>query len=225
MNAYRRKERSCTGLTPSNVDKIVALAERHRIETLAVSLLFYFLNPRHEKMIARAAKEQGIDVSLSSTICPEFREYERSSTTVINAYITPVMRDYLRNLDVQIRRLKAKNIRIVQSNGGTLSARGAREQPVHTLLSGPAAGVLGALSMARQALAAREETRPIPMKFITFDMGGTSTNVALIDQEYQITTEAEVGGYPVKVPMIDIHTGRRRRAGRWLNLMPAAPCM
>ncbi|MEM7392813.1 MAG: hydantoinase/oxoprolinase family protein [Verrucomicrobiota bacterium] len=153
--------------------------------------------------MARAAKKAGLAITLSSRICPEFREFERTSTTVVNAYVSPNMKTYLKRLQTGIRKRGGRRIRIIQSNGGSLSPEAAGDEAAQTLLSGPAAGVLGALSVCRQAL---KPTRTRPLKLITFDMGGTSTDVALIDGSYQITTESEISGWPVRVPMMDIHT-------------------
>jgi len=136
-------------------------------------------------------------VSVSHEILPEFREFERTSTTVANAYVAPVMSAYLAKLD---ERARQASVQIVQSNGGSFSASAAMARPVNTLLSGPAAGVIGALAVARQAFE-RED-----VKLITFDMGGTSTDVSLLDGAAGVSTELELGGMPVRVPMMDIHT-------------------
>jgi N-methylhydantoinase A len=133
-------------------------------------------------------------VSLSHEILAEFREFERTATTACNAYVLPKMKHYLEHLETSdgIRRL-----RIMQSNGGSILARTAGREPVRTILSGPAGGVVGALELGKQAGFG---------KLITFDMGGTSTDVALIDGKLPLTTEAFIAGLPLKVPAIDIHT-------------------
>ena len=166
-------------------------------EALAVCLLFSFVHPAHEARIAAAARARGWNTSVSSEILPEFREYERTATTVANAYVAPVMKSYLDRLAAAS---PAAALRVVQSNGGSCSAAQAAERPVHTLLSGPAAGVIGALAVARQACG-REDAR-----VVTFDMGGTSTDVALLDGAAGLSTELDLGGVPVRVPMMDIHT-------------------
>ncbi|HJQ23863.1 MAG TPA: hydantoinase/oxoprolinase family protein [Blastocatellia bacterium] len=169
------------------------------VESVAVCLLFSFANPAHEQTVARALADLNIPVSLSHKILPEYREYERTSTTVINAYLVPIMSRYLRSLmdglDEQGKR--QKTLRVMQSNGGSVSAGVAASEPVRAILSGPAGGVVGALRVAAAA-----GIRDI----ITFDMGGTSTDVALCRAEARTTNEALVAGLPVAVPIIDIHT-------------------
>ena len=162
---------------------------------MAVSFLFSFLNPEDEELVEKVLKEKGFFVSLSSRIVPEFREYERASTTVINAYVMPKMKSYVSFLKKNLN--KKDKFRIMQSNGGVISAETVMEQPVRTILSGPAGGVAGAWKIGK--LAGYE-------KLITFDMGGTSTDVSLIDGKPTVTTEAKIEGYPIKVPVIDIHT-------------------
>jgi N-methylhydantoinase A/oxoprolinase/acetone carboxylase beta subunit len=125
---------------------------------------------------------------------PEYREFERWSTTVVNAYVTPLIQNYLTNLE---QRLKRAPLRIMQSNGGSISAAAARAQAVRTVLSGPAAGVVGAREVARAAGFDR---------IISFDMGGTSTDVSLIDNAVTMTTDSVIGDFPVRLPIIDIHT-------------------
>lgn len=171
------------------------------VQAVAVCLLFSFLHPAHEARIRDILAEEFPDafVSVSHEIAPEFREYERTSTVVVNAYLGPIMRSYIARLRP---RLTAAGIGaapyLTQSNGGVISAEVAQRQPVRTILSGPAAGVMGALALAR---AARHPN------LITFDMGGTSSDVALIeDGEPRMEGSAEVHGYPLKVPMLGIHT-------------------
>lgn len=167
-------------------------------ESVAVSLLFSFANPAHERAVASALEALGIPLSLSHQILPEFREYERAATVALNAYLVPRMKGYIDALE---RGLARKNgwLSIMQSTGGILSAQAAAREPVRTILSGPTGGVIGALSIARTAGIER---------LISFDMGGTSTDVALLDATREPTTsiENEVGGLPVSVPMLDIHT-------------------
>src|SRR6202795_5134440 len=183
-------------------------------DSVAVCLLFSFRNPLHEKCIAAKLRSAGYSVSVSHEILPEFREYERTSTTVINAYLVPVMSNYLRDTTVRIaalfppqaqkkyskRHLQSSataRVRIMQSNGGIISAEEAAREPVRTILSGPAGGVIGAGHAAK--LAGLD-------KCISFDMGGTSTDVALLTGELRTTSEAIVAGLPVAVPMLEIHT-------------------
>jgi N-methylhydantoinase A len=186
-------------------EKVRAVARRlaeQGVEAVAVCFLYSFLDPSHERLVAEILAEElgsGAFITCSHQVSPEFREYERLSTTVVNAFLGPVMRFYLDNLTPRLREAGiAAPPHITQSNGGTISFETAAAQPVRTILSGPSTGVVGALEIARIA-GVRD--------LITFDMGGTSTDVALIDGGAPgLTTEAEVHGYPIKVPMIDIQT-------------------
>jgi N-methylhydantoinase A len=164
------------------------------VESVAVSLLFAFANSAHEDAISEELRPLGIPVSVSSRVLPEYREYERTSTTVINAYLSPIMSRYLGSLQ---HSLSGSNLRVMQSNGGAVSAGTAGETPVKTILSGPAGGVVGAFHVAK--LAGYEN-------IITFDMGGTSTDVALCERDIKVTNESHVDGMPVGIPMMDIHT-------------------
>src|SRR5262249_16273979 len=185
-------------------------------ESIAVCLLFCFANPRHEERIADALKGTKLPVSLSHKILPEYREYERTSTVCINAYLVPIMSRYLLSLEKDIAILtKTKSalhakkqprtlhsalgtpLRVMQSNGGSVSAKTAASEPVRAILSGPAGGVVGALRVC--GAAGFDD-------IITFDMGGPSTDVALCRGEARTTNEAPVAGLPVAVPIIDIHT-------------------
>jgi len=179
------------------------LAERIRTsdaEAIAISLLFSFANPANEKAVAAALAEVGIPVSLSHRVLPEFREYERASTVVANAYLSRIAGDYIKKLAGDIDREYRGRLDVMQSSGGTIPARVAAEEPVRTMLSGPAGGVMGAYRMARLAGFDR---------IIGFDMGGTSTDVCLVDAERggpQVTSEAVISDVPIAVPMLDIHT-------------------
>jgi N-methylhydantoinase A len=167
-------------------------------ESIAVSLLFSFANPEHERSIASALNTLNLPISLSHQILPEFREYERAATVTLNAYLTPRLASYVGGLERSLSRRGAQ-LSIMQSSGGILSAQAAAREPVRTILSGPAGGVTGALSIARRAGVER---------LLTFDMGGTSTDVALLEtgREPPTTIEGQVSGLPVRVPMLDIHT-------------------
>ena len=165
-----------------------------QVDSVAVCLLFSFLVPEHERHIVRMLREKGFYVSSSSEILPEFREYERSSTTVINAYVAPIMDRYITLLEDQ---LKTPDFYIMQSNGGTIRADRIRSEPVRAILSGPAGGVVGAQYVAGAAGFER---------LITFDMGGTSTDVSLCDGEIRVTQEGGIGGFPVRIPVVDVHT-------------------
>ncbi len=167
-------------------------------DSVAVSLLFSFAHPEHERMVAEALRPLGLPLSLSHQILPEFREYERAATVTLNAYLAPKMQGYLGGLAKELA-ARGASLKIMQSSGGILSAPAAAREPVRTILSGPAGGLIGALSVARRAGIAR---------VLSFDMGGTSTDVALLDttREPATSIEGEVAGVPVRVPMLDIHT-------------------
>jgi N-methylhydantoinase A len=180
-------------LDEASLDKLLKKLRRARVESVAVSLLFSFLHPEHERRIERALSALKIPLSISHRILPEYREYERTSTVVINAYLQPLMGKYLSRLQREAPRL-----RVMQSSGGSISATVAAQEPVRTILSGPAGGVVGALEVARRAGVG---------DIITFDMGGTSTDVALCDSaRMRMTREAVVAGMPVAVSIMDIHT-------------------
>lgn len=164
------------------------------IKSVAICLLFSYLNPFHEKRIG-ALFDGDVSVSLSHEILSEFREFERASTTLLNAYVCPKMKRYIGFL---IQNLNSDDtLSIMQSNGGSISADTAMRESVRTILSGPAGGVVGAHELAKMAGYS---------KIITFDMGGTSTDVSLVDGAPTLTVESSISGYPIKVPMIDIHT-------------------
>ena len=175
--------------------RVAEAVRRSGAESVAVCFLFSFANPSHERRMGELLAPLGIPVSLSHEILAEFREYERTSTTVVNAYVGPRMQGYVSRLEQSLGHGGA--LRIMQSNGGAISAATAMREPVRTILSGPAGGVVGALHAGRAAGFG---------KLITFDMGGTSTDVSLADGQATLTTEAVVSGCPVKTPMIDIHT-------------------
>ncbi len=203
-----------TPLDEQGLSAIVSRVNQSKAESVAVCLLFSFANPAHERAVARALEPLAIPVSVSHRILPEYREYERTSTTVINAYLVPLMSRYLKSLadglqagagKTRVSNLKSQisnqlapgRLRVMQSNGGSVSASTAAAEPVRAILSGPAGGVVGALRIT-SAAGARD--------IITFDMGGTSTDVALCQGEARATNEALVAGLPVAVPVIDIHT-------------------
>lgn len=176
-----------------DIDALLAKLRAARPESIALCLLFSYANPAAERKIARALRTLGVPLSVSSDLLPEYREYERTSTTCVNAYVLPRMSTYLDRLD----RAAGRRLRVMQSSGGSLSARAASSEPVRTVLSGPAGGVVGARAVARRAGFE---------KIITFDMGGTSTDVCLVDGAVRTTSEAVVAGCPIRVPVIDIHT-------------------
>src|SRR5688572_2872332 len=190
-------------MNDSELPGLTAKLKQAGVESVAISLLFSFLHPEHEERIAESLGSLGVPLSISSRILPEYREYERTSTVVINAYLQPLMGRYLKRLsenkstkhEAQSTKL---NLRVMQSSGGSISAEVAAEEPVRTILSGPSGGVVGALRAARSAGI---------KNVITFDMGGTSTDVALCDSgAIRTTNEAVVAGLPVAVSVMDIHT-------------------
>ncbi|HEX9878836.1 MAG TPA: hydantoinase/oxoprolinase family protein [Candidatus Binatia bacterium] len=171
-----------------------------RVGAVAVGFLHAYRNPAHEKAVARKLRGLGLPVSLSHAIVPEHREYERFSTTVVNAYVSPAITRHVVELDLALKKRGAGfpgGFRVMQSNGGAMTAALACRQPVRTLLSGPAGGVVAARESARRAGVDR---------IISLDMGGTSTDVCLVDGRVPLTAEKAVAGVPVKVPMLDIHT-------------------
>ena len=183
-----------TALQENELDTIIEVLRRENIQSVAVSFLFSFVNPEHEQWVTKRLRAEGFFVTASSEILPEFREYERTSTTVVNAYVSPVLDAYLGSLE---REITPKAFHLLQSNGGRLSVSQARGHGVRSILSGPAGGVVGARYLAGLAGFNR---------ILTFDMGGTSTDVSLVHEDIHVTTEAEVGGCPIRVPVIDIHT-------------------
>ena len=178
---------------------------RAQPEAIAISLLFSFANPKNEEAVAAAVAELGKPLSVSHKIHPEFREYERTSTVVMNAYLQPLMQSYLERIGERAGALgrgsgaatKRPRIFVMQSSGGITSLEAAAREPVRTVLSGPAGGLVGAAAMAARSGFPR---------VLSFDMGGTSTDVALVEGEARPGSQAEVAGFPVGVPMLDIHT-------------------
>ncbi|HEV8038816.1 MAG TPA: hydantoinase/oxoprolinase family protein [Bryobacteraceae bacterium] len=165
---------------------------RARVESVAICFLHAYRNAENEKLVAAALEGLGY-LCCSHDVCPEFREFERTSTTVINAYVGPLMDQYLGELERGTRH----SISIMQSNGGFMTTKEARRHAIRTVLSGPAGGVVGALETARLSGFTR---------ILGFDMGGTSTDVSLCDGHPRETMEASIDGFPVRVPMLDIHT-------------------
>lgn len=180
---------------------LVQVIRSSKAESVAISLLFSFANAENERRVEEALRGLGVPISSSHRILPEFREYERASTTVVNAYLAPRMQTYLLKLEQGVsRQFPESRVDVMQSSGGIVSARIAAQEPVRTILSGPAGGVIGASKVARWAGFAR---------IIGFDMGGTSTDVFLADfvaGGARRTNESVVAGVPVSVPMLDIHT-------------------
>ncbi|MEO8726514.1 MAG: hydantoinase/oxoprolinase family protein [Acidobacteriaceae bacterium] len=221
-------------LTDEEIERVIDLVDRSGAEAVAVSLLFSFANPEHEKRLEEAFRNRDRNVwatvppaaspscesfftTFSYRLLPEFREYERMSTVVMNAYLQPLMGRYLGGLqgrmgasakargrevlrcaqDDKAREVRSGRIFVMQSSGGISALQTVLREPVRTVLSGPAGGVVGARAMARTSGFE---------KAISFDMGGTSTDVALIEGTLRTTNEGEIIGLPVRVPMLDIHT-------------------
>ena len=175
--------------------ELESLAARVRdADAVAVVLLHSYANPSHEQRVKEALAGASASLSASIDILPEYREYERTSTTVVNAYVQPLMSGYLGRIESEG---EAARMSVMSSNGGVLAVTRARTEPVHTVLSGPAGGAVGALAWA--GLEGDDE-------LVSFDMGGTSTDVALCPGQLLHTREFAIGGQPVAVPVIDIHT-------------------
>ena len=188
-------------LAAVDLEAIVAQVRGAHLDAVAICLLHSYINPAHEQALGRALADAipGLTIVLSSDILPEFKEYERMSTTAINAFVAPVMKRYLRSLQASISEAGIpSDLHIMQSNGGIMGVETAVEKPVHAVLSGPAAGVIGAVALSGQA----GEPNTIGV-----DMGGTSFDICLSYRgEVRRTQESEIAGLPVKVPMVDVHT-------------------
>ena len=182
-------------------DRLHQLVEEGGTESLAICLLHSYANPEHELQLARYLEDHFPDlyVTLSSEVLPRFREYERMSTCTISAYVKPRVDRYVADLEHSLHQAGfAGHMSIVQANGGTIPASEARRHAAKMILSGPAAGVIGAIASARASGFAN---------LLTFDMGGTSTDVCLVTNgQTEMSTEYKIGGLPLGIPMIDIVT-------------------
>src|SRR5580698_1981151 len=189
------------GVDSNELNDLVSAIQNANVDAVALSLLFSFANSKNESEVAAALERLGLPLSISHKILPEFREYERASTVVANAYLAPKMGAYLTNLATSVESgYEQSRLEVMQSSGGIISAKLAAAEPVRTVLSGPAGGVIGAHRLASVAGFSR---------IIGFDMGGTSTDVCLVDAEagrLHISNESVVSGVPIGVPMLDIHT-------------------
>jgi N-methylhydantoinase A len=204
--------------TGAELQKLADQVASGKPESVAISLLFSFANAKNEQAVAESLEALGIPLSISHQILPEFREYERTSTVVINAYLQPVMQRYLENMERALRgqrtvvrgqssewRLPSRvtddrsrsKIFVMQSSGGITALATAAREPVRTVLSGPAGGVVGAAATARGSGFEN---------IIAFDMGGTSTDVSLVEGTIKTASDAQIAGLPISVPMLDIHT-------------------
>ena len=179
--------------SPQDKDTLLAALGEIRPDAVAINLLFSFLDDSDERAI-EACLPDSLFVSRSSEVLPEYREYERGIATWLNAWTGPLVAGYLQRL---VQELSPAPVAVMQSSGGTVSAGRAGRKAVQLLLSGPAGGLTGARFIGQQAGQHR---------LMTFDMGGTSTDVALIDGDIQLTSEGRIGPWPVAVPMVDMHT-------------------
>ena len=195
--------------SPEDLSTLATSVAAARPESIAICVLFSFANAKNEQAVAQALQALHVPLSISHQILPEFREYERMSTVCINAYLQPVMQTYLENLAARSGAASkgdpaaaaapssSSRIFVMQSSGGITALSTAVREPVRTVLSGPAGGVVGAAATAR---ASGFEN------IIAFDMGGTSTDVSLVEGEIKTANDAQIAGLPISVPMLDIHT-------------------
>ncbi len=197
--------------------RLLDAVRRSEPDAIAISLLFSFANPENEAAVAAAVAQLGKPLSVSHRILPEFREYERTSTVVVNAYLQPLMQSYMEKLAERVGEQTTEDARdasratrtrreprefvprifVMQSSGGITALESAAREPVRTVLSGPAGGLVGAAAMA---------ARSGFHKILSFDMGGTSTDVAAVQGEVRAGGQSEVAGLPIGVPMLEIHT-------------------
>jgi N-methylhydantoinase A len=189
-----------SALDEESLEEVVSAIEEAEVEAVAVCLLFAFMHPEHEQRVGEALREAlpDVHVSLSSEVLPEFREYERFSTTAADAYLAPRLAAYLKNLAGKVEEAGAPSPLVMQSSGGVVRIDDAIADAAGTVLSGPAGGVVGAAYIGD--LGGYQD-------LLTFDMGGTSTDVApVVEGEAQTTTETVIAGVPIKLPMVDVHT-------------------
>jgi N-methylhydantoinase A/oxoprolinase/acetone carboxylase beta subunit len=181
-------------VTPSDITKCLSKIQKLKAEAAAICLINSYANPENEYLIHKALQETGIPVSRSSEILPEYREYERTTVAAVNAYLMPVVSRYLSRLKEQI---PGADLRIMQSNEGHISPETAGKEPIRTALSGPAGGVVAAHHVGHLSGFSH---------LVTFDMGGTSSDVSLVDRSIRWTNENTIGEFPIRLPIIDIHT-------------------
>lgn len=182
----------------TSLDDIVSSIRAAKADAVALCFLFSFANPSNERVVAEVLRCLGIPLSVSHEILPEFREYERASTVVINAYVAPKVSAYLGSIQQALTK-RDSQLHVMQSSGGIIPAASAIHEPVRTVLSGPAGGVIGAANIAGRAGLT---------KILSLDMGGTSTDVALVDTEgpLRMASQFQIDGLPLGVPVLDIHT-------------------
>ncbi len=184
--------RVLTPISPAEIEKLLSKLKRLKIEGIAISFLHSYANPKNEEKVEKILKHLGIPISSSSKILPEFREYERTSTTVANSYLLDKVKSYMDGLAMRLPKCR---ILIMHSGGGVISPTQAGDEPVRLILSGPAGGVVGGFKIAEMIGY---------KKVITYDMGGTSTDVALCNGTPRFTTETCIDGIPIKIPMVDV---------------------
>ncbi len=188
-------------LSSQDLENLVKQVKALKPQSVVINLLFSYLDDRFEKQIAQALQKAfpALFISCSSNILPEYKEYERGMTTWLNAYVGPLVQGYLKRLQQGVTNSVAARttITVMQSAGNTIAAELAGEQAVHMLLSGPAGGLAAAEYLGKLTRFKR---------LLTFDMGGTSTDVALIEGKIQLTNESKIAAYPVAIPMVDMHT-------------------
>ena len=184
-----------TEIEPTDVEALATELATLELDAIAICFLFAYVNPQNEQIVAEPLSQLGIPISCSHEVLPEYREYARFSTTVANAFIRPTLERHLSTLTDSEQ--FPESFRLMLSNGGSVSVRNFESAGIRTVVSGPAGGVLGAYQIAKAAGYDR---------IITFDMGGTSTDVSLCNNGISLTTESTISGLPIKVPLIDIHT-------------------
>ena len=185
-------------LDDREVEAVLDRVADRRVEALAICLLFSYVRPEHERRIAAAARERGLAATASYEILPEHREYERMSTTCVNVYVAPVVTRYLQALAAGLQRPgEPVRLRIMQSNGGSISAERASQEAVRTILSGPAGGVAGAFAAGQSG--GHEN-------IISFDMGGTSTDVSFCPGRIIEQAALQIAGVPIRTPAVDVHS-------------------
>lgn len=226
LEVAERLDHTGAVLHPLDKAALLQMAEQLRqagVESVAIVFLYSFRNPAHERDAAALLHSRlpDLPISLSSEILPEYREYERTTTTVINAYVQPLVARYLERLERSLAprddnpplpsagQNSWSKVRIMQSNGGAIGLRQAAEQAARLVLSGPAGGVVGAFAIAEHGAQLTPSTPHSALRtpnVITLDMGGTSTDVALCPGQIPTTAESMVDGLPLRLPIIDIHT-------------------
>lgn len=202
------------GVERDNALEVIGQLKKYGVESVAICFLNSYINSTNELQMKSYVLEemQGIHLCTSAETLPEIKEYERFCTTSVNAYLMPKVKDYIQHLDDKRKSIGVQaSVHIMQSNGGIMSAEAAGERSVHTVFSGPAGGVLAAINMAK--LLGESDV-------VTIDIGGTSSDLALLhNYEVAFTTNAELGGFPVQVPMIEMHTiGAGGGSIAWVDL-------